>query len=208
MKKQEGCIVIPYRDRARHLERFIEHYKNRIELDVYVIEQADDKPFNRAKLLNIGYLLAGKEYIYTAFHDVDMLCLTGDYTYPQQPTHLATQCSQFNYRMPYPEYFGGVVLVNNVHFEAVNGYSNNFWGWGAEDDDFRRRFIAKGIPIESRKCRYKSLAHERPVDWKQLDENRKILAKAIDWKDGLSSCEYELISTDKMKDYTLIKVEL
>ena len=44
------------------------------------IEQADDKPFNRGKLLNVGYTLAcdnGCDYF--VFHDVDMLPEDVDY---------------------------------------------------------------------------------------------------------------------------------
>ena len=26
-----------------------------------------------------------------------------------------------------------------IHFQRVNGYPNNFWGWGAEDDELRLR---------------------------------------------------------------------
>lgn len=30
-------------------------------------------------------------------------------------------------------------------FDSVNGFSNNFYGWGGEDDDFFLRLTNKGI---------------------------------------------------------------
>lgn len=30
---------------------------------------------------------------------------------------------------------GGVLAIRMNHFYAVNGFSNEFWGWGGEDDD-------------------------------------------------------------------------
>ena len=41
----------------------------------------------------------------------------------------------------YPFYFGGIVAIRQEHFEKANGFSNKFFGWGGEDDDFRQRLI-------------------------------------------------------------------
>ena len=44
-------------------------------------------------------------------------------------------------RLEYPEFFGGVTGVTWDQYKQVNGYSNMFWGWGGEDDDFHTRFV-------------------------------------------------------------------
>lgn len=36
---------------------------------------------------------------------------------------------------------GGVLAIKNHQFEMVNGYSNQFWGWGGEDDDMAYRSV-------------------------------------------------------------------
>lgn len=42
-------------------------------------------------------------------------------------------------RLPYPQYFGGVVAVTPDQYRKMNGFSNQYWGWGREDDDLWKR---------------------------------------------------------------------
>ncbi len=44
-----------------------------------------------------------------------------------------------NCRLRYEELIGGVLSIRKEHFLTANGYSNLYWGWGAEDDDLYYR---------------------------------------------------------------------
>ena len=69
-----------------------------------------------------------------------------DYSYPEDnPVHIATYLSQWDYNLRDIEYFGGVVLFTIEQFEEVNGYHANYWGWGMEDDDLFWRCHLKGM---------------------------------------------------------------
>ena len=140
-------ICIPYRNRKEHVDRLIPHltkYLNEkgIEHKFYVGHQIDDKLFNRGAMKNIAAHQAfedGCDYI--AWHDVDMLALEKDglvcdYSYPEDnPIHIATKLSKYHYGLGYDQYFGGVVLFTKEQAYKTNGYSNDYWDWGQEDDD-------------------------------------------------------------------------
>ena len=42
-------------------------------------------------------------------------------------------------RLPYQGLFGGVTALNREQFQKINGYPNNYWGWGGGDDDVSGR---------------------------------------------------------------------
>lgn len=200
-------IIIPFRDRADHLQASSPVLKQFGHL--YVVEQMDAKPFNRGKLINIGFLEFKNEFDYFAGHDVDLIPqATGYYSYSDIPCHLATEAEQFGYRLPYGSYFGGVTLFPKDVFEKVNGFGNNIWGYGSEDDAIRLRIEALGIPIKSRQCKFSSLPHSRQIDNELRLANAKKLKEPIEWGDGLTSCKYEVIHCEDLENYTLLQVKL
>jgi len=148
--KNKLAIIVPYRDRESHLEVFVpymQEYLKEYDYKIFVIEQSDSKPFNRGKLLNVGARIAIKEgFDYFALHDVDMLPLKNvDYSYPETPIHLISKVDK---EVPFIDYFGGVTLFNVHDYKLVNGYSNEYWGWGFEDDDLLYRCIQRNIPLD------------------------------------------------------------
>ena len=164
--KNKLLIGVPYRDREAHLKEFLPRMeiflkKQEIEYDILIVEQTFDNSFNRAKLLNIAFDHTKGEYGWYCFHDVDMLPIRANYGKCEVPTHLASEAQQFSYKMPYPYYFGGVTLFDPESFIKINGYSNEYWGWGAEDDDVYFRCAKLGEKTARRAGRYSSLDHER-----------------------------------------------
>lgn len=160
-------ILIPYRDRESHLLTFVPHMEAILAATPHiytVLEQEGSKPFNKGKLLNAGFTLLRDQTKCPCFHDVDMLPLDGGghYRATSGTTHLASSVEQFGYSLPYPEYLGGVFLSPINEFESANGFSNEYWGWGGEDDDLYARFQLASIPIERKIGRYASLPHPRP----------------------------------------------
>jgi len=119
---------------------------------IYVVEQGDDgRRFNRGQLMNVGAWLVAADGGARAlcFHDVDLLptpALRAEYLADAAdpaapPCHLAAQYARYRG----PRYFGGIVRLAWWQFAAANGFPNDFWGWGGEDDALRARLARLGI---------------------------------------------------------------
>jgi len=177
MQKQKLGIIVPYRDREDHLKYFVPSIKEYLDEcgiphSIYIIEQGNEKSFNRGKLLNVGYELFKDDCDYVCFHDVDIIPQDSscDYSTVYRPTHLASRLSKFNYQLVYDEYFGGVTLFTKKHFELINGFSNEYWGWGYEDDDLLHRCKKRGVPLDI----------VRLGEYKDSDQQNKMVLQFID----------------------------
>ncbi|XP_064469358.1 beta-1,4-N-acetylgalactosaminyltransferase bre-4-like [Ornithodoros turicata] len=213
------AVIVPYRDRDSHLRTFLNHMhqllrKHELDYGIYVVEQMGKGDFNRAKLFNIGFELAKELYDYDCFifHDVDLLPETDHniYACTDLPRHMSTCVQKLGYRLVYDSMFGGVSAVGREQMERVNGYSNIYWGWGAEDDDMSRRLRSSGHTIHRYSCsigRYASLHHTAV----EPNSGRATILDKWDSrtrKDGLNSLKYKIVDTVFKKLYTLFQVDV
>ncbi|XP_013400789.1 beta-1,4-N-acetylgalactosaminyltransferase bre-4-like [Lingula anatina] len=143
-------IIIPYRKRPEHLRHWLAHYhpilqRQMIEYRIVVAEQFGSELFNKGRLMNAAFIECKKAFDFDCviFHDVDLLLQDDRNMYwcynLTSPRHLSPAVSKFKYKLPYKKLVGGVLAFTKKQFKAVNGYSNEFWGWGGEDDDMAER---------------------------------------------------------------------
>ncbi|CAC5366931.1 B4GALT5 [Mytilus coruscus] len=146
--RQKVAIIIPYRDREKGLLTLLNNVVPRIhrqnfEFGIYVVEQIAGELFNKGVCFNAGfkYAMAKDRYDCVVLHDVDIIAEDDRnfFTCGYYPKHLAVNVEQFNYTMPYADFFGGISNMPPNVFVQVNGFSNQYEGWGLEDDDFYRR---------------------------------------------------------------------
>ncbi len=218
------CIVVPYRNREEHLKKFIPHMnkflKDKYDFKIIIVEQGDNKPFNRAKLLNVGFNLTKDQHDLYCFHDIDMLPTNEqcDYSALNGVSRLSYYVSQFNF-IPRPEdELGGVILIDKQSFLSVNGYCNNYFGWGVEDNDFYLRCKRKNIPFVIRKGKYFSLFHKPNGDTygdkpsEETINNRNLFSQIQNntklFDSGLNNLNFELIEKNQYSDYDHYKVKL
>lgn len=124
------AVIVPFRDRFEELLEFVPHMhsflKNAsINHRILVVNQADKLRFNRAALINIGYLLSISDCDYMAMHDVDLLPLNPalDYGYPDgYAYHVAAPYLHPLYH--YDKFVGGILLLTHQDFQSLNGLSN------------------------------------------------------------------------------------
>ena len=211
------AIIVPFRDqesekkRTKQLNTLVEYFKSYLKDDeykIFVVEQSNDqRKFNRGQLLNIGFEYAVKEgYNNFIFHDADLLPSDELKEYYENipeigPVHIAAVWDRYGSNQ---KYFGGIVVFNKKMFERINGYPNDFWGWGGEDDELYKRTVKFYNILKSKKGSIRDLEEltlEQKLDY--LRENdlkfmQKIEALAkhdTTWKNnGLNTLNYTNIS--------------
>jgi hypothetical protein len=185
-------LLIPYRDRAEHKKAFIEHMRQffkeqNMEFVVYIIEQSGARPFNRGALINAGFLEARHKYTDTdviyAAHDIDMLPIDISISYK-----VHDNCIKHLYGPAHT--LGGICLFNGETFIKINGFPNNYWGWGREDACLMMRAEVRGILID------RSNFYERDKT-KNFRELKTDIKKQAKWPKGDYNEKAQLCQDEK-----------
>ncbi|XP_072002374.1 beta-1,4-galactosyltransferase 7 isoform X2 [Engystomops pustulosus] len=201
------ALLIPFRERFEELLSFVPHMhqylsEKKIRHRIFVINQLDHYRFNRASLINVGFLESGNDTDYIAMHDVDLLPLNPnlDYGFPEKgPFHVASP--ELHPLYHYKTYVGGILLLTKQHYELCNGMSNRFWGWGREDDEFYRRIKGAGLQLfrpTGISTGYQTFRHLHDPAWRKRDQKRIAAQKQeqfkVDREGGLHSVQYRIES--------------
>ena len=231
---QKTAIIVPFRDlheeqkRKQHLDEFIPAMTDYLsstksEFKIFIIEQSDDeRKFNRGKLLNIGFKIAEREKCTTfIFHDVDLIPseeLKPWYTsIPEHPAHIARVWDRYNNN---PKYFGGVVSFSSGQYRRINGYPNNFWGWGGEDDEMYNRVKKQGMTpifptcgslrdLEDMSLKTKLEFLRKNPTWKCMNKN-EMLGEGDNWENnGLKTLRFKELKRTRRNDHCdIIQVDI
>ncbi|XP_030360768.1 beta-1,4-galactosyltransferase 7 [Strigops habroptila] len=201
------ALLVPFRERFEELLTFVPYMHRflstkRIRHHIFVLNQVDHFRFNRASLINVGFLESGNDTDYIAMHDVDLLPLNEqlDYSFPEAgPFHVASP--ELHPLYHYKTYVGGILLLTKQHYEMCNGMSNRFWGWGREDDEFYRRIKGAGLQVRRPSgitTGYETFQHLHDAAWRKRDQKRIAAQKQeqfkMDRKGGLNNVRYRIES--------------
>ncbi|XP_072463874.1 beta-1,4-galactosyltransferase 3-like isoform X2 [Notamacropus eugenii] len=204
------AIIIPYRARRKHLHQLLYHLhpflqRQQIHYIIYVVHQ----------LLNVGFKEAMKENNWQCvyFHDVDLIPEDDRNIYGCNafPMHASVAIDKFQYQLPYQTYFGGVVALQPIHYLKINGFSNNYWGWGGEDDDIASRISLNNMLISRPPAtfgRYRMLKHGHDRGNEANPKRFHLLSRTyLRWRyDGMNTLLYSLLSKEQTPLYTNLTV--
>lgn len=214
-------IIIPYRDRKKHLEILlpvlIDRFKN-YRYEIIISEQNNNDNFQIACVENVGFKHA--QYDTVVFHQVDYIP-TENVSYevlnqPVLPVRVATfvndnltERDYFDIPSGYRKFstevdvnfYGGVVCLSKKMFLSINGFNPLYKGWGNEDEDLRERLKWAGYtPTRNNQGSFICLYHQdngdmhnKPIE-KQKDfiEGRKIYERALEFKNiGYSNMSWD-----------------
>lgn len=221
-------IVIPYRDRAAHLKALLPPLTAMLQAQsirhrILLVEQPAGGLFNRGKLINVGMHFAQNDSDYYCIHDVDAVPIVANYACPSQPLRLVNRIhteAGIEQRTDY--YLSGAVSVRKEQAFAAGGFSNEYWGWGKEDDDFFFRLLLadclcfydtlgefRDLPNpESQQIVRKSSA--TPPHVKENRKRRSLLLRGLikPADDGLQTLRYDLLSHQKYDSHERLLVKI
>jgi hypothetical protein len=207
-------------DRLQQKEFFLEHMPKLIpDVHIYVIEQSEKYLFNIGALKNIGFSKLKKKYDVILFSDIDMIPSSHLVQYCIQKTDGCICLAENGTRYLNTKglFVGGLININPKLFEKINGFPNNFYGWGAEDSALIIRLnINKGkfyIPkkgfvidieyaennkpkdLELKTTEIKEMGHRNNHIWETLFQEPK------NWKiNGLNNLEYNLLKEETIRE--------
>ena len=207
------AVIFPYRDqqiqnRSEHLKKTLNYYKNLNlpNVDFYVIEQGNDKKFNRGILINAGHDLikkSGKDYVNEIHHDIDVQPDPTLIKYFYSDDVIACK------KAFYDHFFGTLSVMPVTIMDKVNGYSNNFWGWGVEDDNLSARLKHHGIKVfnaDPKITKLVELPHKNAWELNIVNPERHIIDdkdKEEGYVSGLANLNYNIISVENLNENTI-----
>lgn len=162
-------IVLPFKDRngkyKKALDQFIEPFMeymntNLEDYDICIVEQQDgllasgENLFNLGRTTNIGFDILCKEASdddIFIFHPVDILPISTDYKIDMTTKFCAESHS------PDGRFYKAMGFKCG-DYRIINGYSNNYWGWGLEDDDLFIRLEINKIDFQTKIDKFNILA--------------------------------------------------
>lgn len=218
------AVIVPFREREPHLAVLLPKLEQalaarRIDYRVIVVEQAAGSLFSRARTINVGTAIAADTVDYFCFHDVDMYPEQADYGCPSQPLRLIKRfTTTFRPRSEITGYyFSGAIAICREQFIAVNGFDNNFVGFGSQDEDFFLRCLLAGlVPHEDRQGVFGELENPPAERSRQMLRVRRRNKRRLVWqswrnrvgRSGLSDLRYRLLDRHEHGRLTRVLVEV
>lgn len=225
----DNVIIIPYRRRESHLKSFIDDVvplfrKYLSPFKVVIVVQEDGKLFNRGYTINIGYNEYKNQTKYIITHDVDVypndMCVKDLYSKIPDTNIMGIYTSHCNT-------LGGIVKIDTETYSDINGFPNDFWGWGVEDKALQNRAetynktITKNI-LNNNPNRFTFFDIKNDINDRVHDKNFNArtnfeynnfnIMSIVDKKNyikktGLNTLKYDIIERrDLCEDVELIKV--
>ena len=221
----ENIIVIPYRNREKHLNYFINHtvpliQKHLPNSKIVVVEQNEGKLFNRGAILNVGFKEYENKTKFFFTHDVDL-----------NPTeeiiktvYTKDMNDMYRIKSAHHESLGGIIKAKHEIIFHINGFPNHIWGWGIEDRVLYYRCYIKNIKITNNTNNsFKILPHTSNVEnyknekktisdiWRKpnIDSLSKEEQEKLIQESGLNTINYKILSRKNIHDIVeIIKVDI
>jgi hypothetical protein len=239
-EKKNIAIITCFRDtgdglREKQRKIFIKLMNNILKpycnFHIYIIEQSNDnEKFNIGKLKNIGFKIScdKDKYDNFIFSDIDTI---PDYDlvpyflkkmdYPISLAVRGTRYEELDFKTK-NIFVGALIGFQKNIFEQINGYPNNMYGWGGEDEALITRLTSNNftkiyypkvgniIDFEESNMKTLNLKNKLKIIDKEMIKYEKLYEDLSSWnKNGINSLNYKELEINKINNNTTqIKVDL
>ena len=220
------------RERKFYIQYMNQILKNFFNYHIYIIEQSNDNDkFNIGKLKNIGFEISSKSSNYDSFvfSDIDTIpdyhLLPYFYKNNNSVLSLAFRGTRYQNKNKVINkiFLGALINFNKNIFKQINGYPNNFYGWGGEDDALINRLLNSNINTiyypkygsvidieEDLEFKTINVENKPKLCDKDLLKYEKLYEDLKSWKNnGLDNLSYKILNENKINNnVTQITVDL
>lgn len=189
-----------------------------VNKEIIIIEQADNLPFMRGQLFNVGVKLAKGKYIALSdndmfhFRKVPWIDIYETYKKPLIGFKYISQVTLINHKPKItetsicPTGFGGFNFMKRDDFIAFNGFSNLFVGWGFEDNAYATRFEYVRIPQNLGHITHPRRLNNDPKNKKLNLDYYHTETQRDKFKDGYAQTLFNVLDDKVINDVRYIKV--
>ena len=203
----EAQIIIPYRAQGtqlfrkeqmhqfiKHMSKYMSNIHPFIKYKLIICEQNNKYPFNRGLLLNAGFLEREKDntkYIkYYIHHNCDLF---PDLNYKRTLDYSFISNNEVRDIFGYFEGIGAIAVFNRLTLWLINGFPNNYYGWGAEDGTLYTRCLYNNININREMYNIGIIEQSHQTDNLFNKINIEKHKKDNPKNNGLTTCKYTCI---------------
>lgn len=221
-------IVLPFKDdlpvrRFKScLDEFLPNFKSYLDsnigeekYEIIIVEENTPETitFNLGRTINIGFDIfkdSMEEDDMFMFHPIDILPIDTNYFVSKNTKFCMQGYRPFIFHIFNSQtildghYYYKAICIKKSDYQKVNGFTNQFVGWGGEDDEFFLRLELKKINLEIAVNEYKRLTHDGsngPNFARHKSVVRDELSKGECFS-GLSDLNYDLV---EVSDYLGVK---
>ena len=207
----------PQEFRREELRGMIENMQafftsNKKDLKLVIVEQDNDKPFNKGVLWNAAFLEAHNYYealepkVYMHNNSDNRINLgepfPGDLARPEvgfmdirRVPHLDDHIGS--------QMLGGCCAFDGGSMRATNGFPNDLWGWGGDDWAIMRRIRECGVAYRKSSVFNTKFMYENRDHVRDKNTNDMNISKAMQdpiTNSGLNNCKYDIMRFGEFYD--------
>jgi hypothetical protein len=198
--KKFDCIIF------QDVDLLLEDDRTRYDCEIKLPEIYQNLKFENRNRINANIVKHLSTYVNSFNYKVQK------YSRPKSGLNMK-DILKFNVKFQEMSLYGGVTAMTPYQYKFINGYSNQYWGWGCEDEDLSFRLNNANFVIEEsdeQTGRFTMIQHKRDRgNFDNFGRFYKLMdAVQRQYHDGISNIQFKIKEVDEQPTFTHIVVNI